>query len=220
MSKFNIQAVVDKSIEERLKHIDLQKDVYNLGKNKMLKIDKKKKHLYSNTPFDENAYEEFKLKEKLFKKMKDQDSYKRHPIHQALFDALDDHDKDPSVAADKHSKNRQKKPDSYKNDKTQARTSKCCNRLEYHLEQCYLAFSDKLDWTNPEGDRIPLDVSKHLPLLSAHGQQYILVEFFFYQDLEYLRTGNLEKRKYTASFTKIKATGYEVYGIKEMIQGL
>nr|GFB60373.1 hypothetical protein [Tanacetum cinerariifolium] len=97
---------------------------------------------------------------------------------------------------------------------------RCCNRLEYHLEQCYLAFSDKLDWTNPEGDRIPLDVSKHLPLLSAHGQQYILVEFFFYQDLEYLRTGNLEKRKYTASFTKIKATGYEVYGIKEMIQGL
>ncbi|GJW45505.1 hypothetical protein Tco_0077151 [Tanacetum coccineum] len=150
MPKFNIQAVVDKSIEERLKHTDLPKDVPNLGKNKMEKIAKQKKPLYSNIPFDENAYEEFELKDKLFKKRKDRDSYKRLPNHEALFDALylslctdelnmkqiidepsskpktrrDDHDKDPYAGADKHSKKRQKKPDSYKNDKHQSRTSK------------------------------------------------------------------------------------------------
>ncbi|GJZ25398.1 hypothetical protein Tco_0569651 [Tanacetum coccineum] len=35
--------------------------------------------------------------------------------------------------------------------------------LEYHLEQRYLAFSDQMDWTNPEGDRCSYDLSKPLP---------------------------------------------------------
>ncbi|GJS33108.1 hypothetical protein Tco_0531490 [Tanacetum coccineum] len=69
----------------------------------------------------------------------------------------------------------------------------CCIELEHHLEQSYLAFSDNIDWTNPEGDIIPQDFSKPLPLLNAHDRQYIPVEFFFNQDLEYLRTGNLEQ---------------------------
>ncbi|GJX95488.1 hypothetical protein Tco_0351286 [Tanacetum coccineum] len=93
-----------------------------------------------------------------------------------------------------------------------------CIELEYHLEQRYLAFSDKLDWINPKGDRIPQDVSKPIPLLNAHGKQYIPAEFFFNQDLEYIRSGNLEERKYTTSLTKRKATRYELYRIEEMIQ--
>ncbi|GJZ47809.1 hypothetical protein Tco_0601641 [Tanacetum coccineum] len=64
--------------------------------------------------------------------------------------------------------------------------------LEYHLEQRYLAFSYKLDWTNPK-------------------------DYFFNKDLEYLRSKNLEERKYTASFTKAKVTRYELYRIEEMI---
>ncbi|GJS30591.1 hypothetical protein Tco_0491211 [Tanacetum coccineum] len=42
----------------------------------------------------------------------------------------------------------------------------CRNRikLEYNIEQCYLALSDKLDWTNPEGDRCPFDMTNPLPL--------------------------------------------------------
>ncbi|GJR58491.1 hypothetical protein Tco_1500653 [Tanacetum coccineum] len=88
--------------------------------------------------------------------------------------------------------------------------------LEYHSEQRCLAFSDKLDWTNPEGDRIPQDLSEPLPLLGAPGHLYIRAYYFFNKDLEYLRSGNLEERKYTASFTKAKATRYELYGIKEM----
>ncbi|GKB32783.1 putative reverse transcriptase domain-containing protein [Tanacetum coccineum] len=68
-----------------------------------------------------------------------------------------------------------------------------CIELEHHLEQSYLAFSDNIDWTNPEGDKIPQDFSKPLPLLNAHYRQYIPVEFFFNPDLEYLRTGNLEQ---------------------------
>ncbi|GKC22289.1 hypothetical protein Tco_1024439 [Tanacetum coccineum] len=64
--------------------------------------------------------------------------------------------------------------------------------LEYHLEQRYLAFSNKLDWTNPE-------------------------DYYFNKDLEYLRSGNLEEWKYIVPFTKAKVTRYELYEIKEMI---
>ncbi|GKB88804.1 hypothetical protein Tco_0961076 [Tanacetum coccineum] len=89
--------------------------------------------------------------------------------------------------------------------------------LEYHLEQRYLAFSNKLDWTNPEGDRIPQDLSKPLPLFGAPGHLYIPADYFFNKDLEYLRSGNLEEWKYIAPFTKAKATRFELYGIEEMI---
>nr|GEV89666.1 hypothetical protein [Tanacetum cinerariifolium] len=36
--------------------------------------------------------------------------------------------------------------------------------LEYHMEHYYLALSDKLDWTNLEGDKCPFDISKPIPL--------------------------------------------------------
>ncbi|GKE04001.1 hypothetical protein Tco_1396019, partial [Tanacetum coccineum] len=70
--------------------------------------------------------------------------------------------------------------------------------LEYNLEQCYLALSDQLDWANPEGDKCPYDMSKPLPLQGPPGHLTILVDFFFNNDLEYLKTGNKE-RKYVAS---------------------
>ncbi|GKD04576.1 hypothetical protein Tco_1179550 [Tanacetum coccineum] len=93
-----------------------------------------------------------------------------------------------------------------------------CIELEYHLEQHYLAVSDKLDWKNLKGDRIHQDFSNPLSLLTAHGRQYIPAKFFFNKDPEYLRSGNLEERKYTTSLTKTNATRYELYGIEEMIQ--
>ncbi|GKA57856.1 hypothetical protein Tco_0757044 [Tanacetum coccineum] len=81
--------------------------------------------------------------------------------------------------------------------------------LEYHLEQRYLAFSDKLDWANPEGDKYPFDLSKPLPLQGHPGHLTIPVDFFFNKDLEYLKTGNM-KRKYTASITKTKAARSQI----------
>ncbi|GJU32478.1 hypothetical protein Tco_1176067, partial [Tanacetum coccineum] len=69
-------------------------------------------------------------------------------------------------------------------------------KLEYNFEKCYLALTNKLDWVNPEGDRTPHDISKPLPLHSAPNRLTILVDFFFYKDLEYLSSGNLEI-KYT-----------------------
>ncbi|GJR17142.1 hypothetical protein Tco_0965669 [Tanacetum coccineum] len=36
--------------------------------------------------------------------------------------------------------------------------------LEYNFEQCYLALTSQLDWVNPEGNRVPHDLSDPLPL--------------------------------------------------------
>ncbi|GKB53692.1 hypothetical protein Tco_0904445 [Tanacetum coccineum] len=41
--------------------------------------------------------------------------------------------------------------------------------LEYNLEQCYLAMTNKIDWVNPEGDRFHIDLSKPLPLEGPPG---------------------------------------------------
>ncbi|GKC84347.1 hypothetical protein Tco_1140064, partial [Tanacetum coccineum] len=91
------------------------------------------------------------------------------------------------------------------------------HQVEYNFKQCYLALTDQLDWVNPEGDRIPHDLSKLLPLQGAPGRLRILVDFFFNKDLEYLRTRNLEEKKYATSLTKPKAARYELGNIEEMI---
>ncbi|GJS77811.1 hypothetical protein Tco_0727692 [Tanacetum coccineum] len=88
--------------------------------------------------------------------------------------------------------------------------------LEYHLEQRYLAFSEQLDWTNPEGDRCPYDLSKPLPLQGPLGHLTILVEFFFNNDLEYLTNG-IKERKYATCVTKTKAARYDLKFIEDMI---
>ncbi|GKB34042.1 hypothetical protein Tco_0878984 [Tanacetum coccineum] len=36
--------------------------------------------------------------------------------------------------------------------------------LEYNMEECFKALTDKLDWNNPEGDRCPFELTKPLPL--------------------------------------------------------
>ncbi|GJW42374.1 hypothetical protein Tco_0731035 [Tanacetum coccineum] len=72
----------------------------------------------------------------------------------------------------------------------------CRNNIElgYNLEQCYLALSDKLDWANPEGDRCPFDLSKPLTLKDYQGRLIIPVNFFFNNDLEYLKTRNISDK--------------------------
>ncbi|GKA77279.1 hypothetical protein Tco_0783740, partial [Tanacetum coccineum] len=70
----------------------------------------------------------------------------------------------------KFSKNRLKKDKITKADlegpafKLLKGTCKNSIKLEYNLQQCYLALSDLLDWANPEGDKCPCDTSKPLPL--------------------------------------------------------
>ncbi|GJW84139.1 hypothetical protein Tco_0157284 [Tanacetum coccineum] len=88
--------------------------------------------------------------------------------------------------------------------------------LEYNMEECFKALTDKLDWNNPEGDHYPFDLTKPLLLKGRPGRLTVAVEYFFNNDLEFLKSSEIVK-KYTMSITKTKATRYEIVGIEDMI---
>nr|GEV38808.1 hypothetical protein [Tanacetum cinerariifolium] len=92
-------------------------------------------------------------------------------------------------------------------------------KLEYHFQACFNALMDKLDWNNPEGDRYPFDLSKPLYLQGHPGHLTIIADYFFNNDLEYLKSSD-PKRTYTTSLTKTKAARYEIKGIEEMVPAL
>ncbi|GJU84482.1 hypothetical protein Tco_1292028 [Tanacetum coccineum] len=98
-------------------------------------------------------------------------------------------------------------------------TCKSYVELEYNIEECYWALSDQLDWNNPEGNHCPYDLIKPLPLHEYRGRLTVPADFFFNNDLEYLRRGSID-RKYTASTTKTKAAKYEIEGIEDMVSKL
>ncbi|GKB00490.1 hypothetical protein Tco_0828483 [Tanacetum coccineum] len=77
----------------------------------------------------------------------------------------------------------------------------------------------KLDWNNLEGDRYMFDLSKPLPLQGPLGHRTVAANYFFNNNLEYLKTSDLEVT-YTTSITKIKATWYEIKGIEDMVPTL
>ncbi|GJU40874.1 hypothetical protein Tco_1193831 [Tanacetum coccineum] len=77
----------------------------------------------------------------------------------------------------------------------------------------------KLNWNNLKGDRYPFDLSKPLPLQGHPGHLIIAADYFFNNDLEYLKSSDLE-RTYTTSITKTKAARYEIKGIEDMVPTL
>nr|GEW96281.1 hypothetical protein [Tanacetum cinerariifolium] len=84
-------------------------------------------------------------------------------------------------------------------------TCKSLTELEYHLEECSKATTEKLDWHNPEGKPYPFDISKPLPLTRDHrGRQVIPQDFFINNDLECLKGGDL-RRRYSILVMKTKA---------------
>ncbi|GJZ92557.1 hypothetical protein Tco_0664622 [Tanacetum coccineum] len=97
-----------------------------------------------------------------------------------------------------------------------AGTCKSCAELEYNMEECFRPLMHQLDWANPEGHKIPVYLSKPLPLQDKEGRLVIPVEFFFNNDLEYLKVGNKE-RTYSSSITKTPAARYTMEGIEDMI---
>ncbi|GJZ04963.1 hypothetical protein Tco_0538238 [Tanacetum coccineum] len=78
-----------------------------------------------------------------------------------------------------------------------------------------LTSPNKLDWNNSKGDRFPFDLTKLLLLKGRPGHLTVAAEYFFNNDLEFLKSFNLEK-KYTTYITKTKAARYEIVGIQDM----
>ncbi|GJX80095.1 hypothetical protein Tco_0328244 [Tanacetum coccineum] len=99
-------------------------------------------------------------------------------------------------------------------------TCKSRVELEFHFEECYKAVTDKLEWHNLEGHEYPFDLRKPLPLIVDQGLQVVPTNYFFNNDLEYLK-GRSSSGKYTTSTTKTKAAKYDnIEGIEDMVQTL
>ncbi|GKE33892.1 hypothetical protein Tco_1453214, partial [Tanacetum coccineum] len=79
--------------------------------------------------------------------------------------------------------------------------------LEYHFQEGFKALTDRLDWNNLEGDRYPFDLLKPLPLQGHRGHLTVAADYFFNNNLEYLKSSYL-KRTYTTSITKTKEARY------------
>ncbi|GKE45607.1 hypothetical protein Tco_1472891, partial [Tanacetum coccineum] len=71
----------------------------------------------------------------------------------------------------------------------------------------------------PEGNHCPFDLTKPLPLKGHPGHLTVAAEYFFNNDLEFLKSSDPEK-KYTTSITKKKAARYEIVGIEDMVPTL
>nr|GEY94637.1 hypothetical protein [Tanacetum cinerariifolium] len=78
-------------------------------------------------------------------------------------------------------------------------------------------FKNQIDLINPKGNRVVHDMSKPLPLGGLRGQVTIQAQYFFNKDLEYLVSGNKERR---LSISKLKAANYLDFGLEELVPSL
>ncbi|GKB89482.1 putative ribonuclease H-like domain-containing protein, partial [Tanacetum coccineum] len=70
---------------------------------------------------------------------------------------------------------------------------------------------------NPEGDRCPFDLSKPLPLKGRPSHLTVALEYFFKNNLEYLKSTD-SKRKYTTSITKTKAARFSKHDVYSLLK--
>ncbi|GJW43881.1 hypothetical protein Tco_0072680 [Tanacetum coccineum] len=87
------------------------------------------------------------------------------------------------------------------------------------MEECHLLLTDQIDLVNLEGNPVMPDMSKPLPLGGPPGQVKIQPRYFFNKDLEYLVSGDKE-RKNALSISKLKATYYPDFGFEELVPSL
>ncbi|GJS58285.1 hypothetical protein Tco_0653069 [Tanacetum coccineum] len=80
-------------------------------------------------------------------------------------------------------------------------------QLQFQMEECHKMLTDQINWANPKGDQVRIDVNRPLPFGGPPGHVTIQTQFFFNKDLEYLRYGNKESRP-ALSISKMKAARY------------
>ncbi|GJY52039.1 hypothetical protein Tco_0442886 [Tanacetum coccineum] len=84
------------------------------------------------------------------------------------------------------------------------------------MEECHKMLTDQIDWANPEGDQVMIDISRPMPLSGPPGHVTIQTQFFFNNDLDYLPYGNKGNRQ-ALSISKMKATRYHDFGLELLI---
>nr|GEX21578.1 integrase, catalytic region, zinc finger, CCHC-type, peptidase aspartic, catalytic [Tanacetum cinerariifolium] len=87
------------------------------------------------------------------------------------------------------------------------------------MKECHLLLTDHIDLVNPEGNQVVPNVSKPLPLGGPPGQVIIQPQHFFNKDLEYLVSGDKERRN-ALSISKLKLAYYLDFGLEELVLSL
>ncbi|GKB53294.1 hypothetical protein Tco_0904047 [Tanacetum coccineum] len=85
------------------------------------------------------------------------------------------------------------------------------------MEDCHKMITDQIDWTNPEGDQVRVDVNQPLPLGGPLGHVTIQPQFFFNKDLEYLRYGSKGSNYPALLISKMKAANYPDFGLELLV---
>nr|GEX05376.1 retrovirus-related Pol polyprotein from transposon TNT 1-94 [Tanacetum cinerariifolium] len=88
--------------------------------------------------------------------------------------------------------------------------------LLFQMEECHKLLTDQVDWTNPKGDQVRIDVNRPLPLGDPPGHVTIQSQFFFNKDLEYLRHGS-KGSSLALSISKMKAASYPDFGLELLV---
>ncbi|GKB25002.1 hypothetical protein Tco_0864403, partial [Tanacetum coccineum] len=88
--------------------------------------------------------------------------------------------------------------------------------LQFQMEECHKMLTAQVDWTNPEGDQVRIDVNRPLPLSGPPGHVTIQPQFFFNKDLEYLRYGSKGSNP-ALSISKMKVASYPDFGLELLV---
>ncbi|GJV76454.1 hypothetical protein Tco_1508038 [Tanacetum coccineum] len=88
--------------------------------------------------------------------------------------------------------------------------------LQFQMEECHKMLTNQVNWVNPEGDQVRINVSRPLPLGGPPSHVTIQTQFFFNKDLEYLRYGNKGSMP-ELSISKMKAARYPDFGLELLV---
>ncbi|GJR46075.1 retrovirus-related pol polyprotein from transposon TNT 1-94 [Tanacetum coccineum] len=88
--------------------------------------------------------------------------------------------------------------------------------LQFQMKEFHKMLTDQVDWMNPEGDQVIINVNRPLPLGGPPGHVTIQTQFFFNKDLEYLRYGSKGSSP-VLSISKMKAASYPDFGLELLV---
>nr|GEU80043.1 hypothetical protein [Tanacetum cinerariifolium] len=88
--------------------------------------------------------------------------------------------------------------------------------LQFQMKECHKLLTDQVDWTNPEGDQVRVEVNRPLPLGGPPSHVTIQSQFFFNKDLEYLRHSS-KGSSHALSISKIKVASYLDFDLELLV---
>ncbi|GJZ66882.1 hypothetical protein Tco_0630122, partial [Tanacetum coccineum] len=88
--------------------------------------------------------------------------------------------------------------------------------LQFQMEECHKMLTNQINWANPKGGQVRIDVIQPLPLGGPPGHVTIQRQFFFNKDLEYLRYDNKGSRL-ALLISKTKAASYPDFGLELLV---